>query len=155
MQLAETILKLPEEAFNRRTHLFHDRYENLYIEATKLPGLEKILHEGLNKAAEILNQSKESLKLGFWLNIMNQGDVTTLHRHDDNDELLSAVYYVQANKDSAIFRLHHQGEVKEMIPVAGRFMFFDPTLAHEVTEHQIKTPRISIGINFGPVTKEE
>jgi len=153
--LAEAILKLPEETFNRRTHLFHGRYENLYVKSGKLPVMERILNEGLSKAAKILSRSKDDLKFGFWLNIMNKGDVTTLHRHDDNDELLSAVYYVQSDEGSAIFRLHGQTEIREVEPVAGRFMFFDPALPHEVIEHLIDTPRISIGINFGPAIEEQ
>ena len=85
---------------------------------------------------------------------MHQGDVTTLHRHDDDDELLSAVYYVQADEASALFRLHNNGQVSDVAPVAGRFMFFNPALPHEVTEHHSMMPRISIGINFGPVTRD-
>ena len=150
-ELAKSILKLPEEAFSRRTHLFHGRYENLYINANELPGLEAVLEKGLNKAAEILGKTKQEVKLGFWLNIMNQGDVTTLHRHDDDDELLSAVYYVQAEEKSALFRLHHGTDIEEVVPVAGRFMFFNPALPHEVLVHHSASPRISIGINFGPV----
>ena len=152
--LVEEILRLPDKAFNQRTHMFHGRYENLYIDADKLQGLGTVLDKGLSKAAEILSRPKNDIKVGFWLNIMNQGDVTTLHRHDDDDELLSAVYYVQSDENSAMFRMYGQGkeknEVKEIAPVAGRFMFFDPAVPHEVTEHKVDIPRISIGINFGP-----
>lgn len=153
-ELAAAIQALPEEAFARRTHLFHGRYENLYIEAGQLPGLTAILAAGLAKAAEILGRNSDKLKMGFWLNIMRRGDVTTLHRHDDDDELLSAVYYVQANEGSARFRLQEQGEVHEVIPVSGRFMFFDPALPHEVLTHELESPRISIGINFGPADQD-
>lgn len=153
-KLAEAILKLPDDIFNRRSHLFHGRYENLYIDSSELPGMDIILSEGLSKAAEILKCSKDDLKYGFWLNVMNKGDVTTLHSHDDDDELLSAVYYVQSDEGSAVFHLHSPAEIREVKPVAGRFMFFDPALPHEVTEHLIDTPRISIGINFGPATEE-
>lgn len=154
-ELARAILLLSEEAFDRRTHFFHGRYENLYIDVDKLPGLKLILGKGLAKASEILGLSIDEVKFGFWLNIMHKGDVTTLHRHDDNDELLSAVYYVQVNKDSAMFRLHHQDAVEEVIPVAGRFMFFNPALPHEVSEQRSDEPRISIGINFGPMNSNE
>ena len=152
--LAEAILSLPEQAFVQRTHLFHGRYENLYIAAAKLPGLEIILDEALRKAAELLHLPKETIKLGFWLNIMRKGDVTTLHRHDDDDELLSAVYYVQADATSAPFRLHDRGTITEVSPHAGRFMFFNPALPHEVAEQQTDEVRISIGINVGPSGKD-
>lgn len=149
--LAKTILQLPDEAFERRSHMFHGRYENLYVDADKLPGLQAVLETALAKSAELLQLPVENLKLGFWLNIMNKGDITTLHSHDDDDELLSAVYYVQAPVDSALFRLHYNGEVKEIAPVEGRFMFFNPDLPHEVSEHQHDLPRIAIGMNIGPL----
>jgi len=148
--LAAAILDLRDEDYARRSHWFQGRYENLYIDVARLPGLELILQTGLSKAATRLAMPEKELKLGFWLNIMRKGDVTTLHRHDDDDELLSAVYYVQADEHSALFRLHAQGKVKEVIPVAGRFMFFDPALPHEVLPQRADQARISIGINFGP-----
>ena len=148
--LVKAILGLDAQSFRERTHLFHGRYENLYIDANKLPGLEFILQQGLQKAAAILGRKAEQLKMGFWLNVMQEGDVTTLHRHDDDDELLSAVYYIQADEGSAVFRLHDKDEIIEIVPVAGRFMFFDPALPHEVTRHQANKARISVGINFGP-----
>ncbi|MFO7602444.1 MAG: 2OG-Fe(II) oxygenase [Gammaproteobacteria bacterium] len=143
------------QAFTRRTHLFHGRYENLYIDAASLPGLEVILDKALTEAAAILAMPATQLKLGFWLNIMHKGDVTTLHRHDDDDELLSAVYYLQADEGAALFRLHAQGEIHAVAPHPGRFMFFDPSLPHEVTEHSLESARISIGINFGPRTQQQ
>lgn len=150
-ELASNILQLSEAQYCQRTHLFNGRFENLYIEASRLPGLEQILDYGLQKASELLERKANDLKFGFWLNIMHRGDVTTLHRHDDDDELLSAVYYVQADEQAAVFRFHNKGEVQEISPKAGRFMFFDPGLPHEVSRHESDTPRISIGINFGPV----
>lgn len=81
---------------------------------------------------------------------MNKGDVTTLHSHDDDDELLSAVYYIQVPAGSGLFKLHYAGEIKEIEPASGRFMFFDPAIPHEVGEHQNEMPRISLGINIGP-----
>lgn len=148
--LAKAILALPEDSLARRSHFFHGRYENLYLDADKLPGLRPVLETALSKSATLLQQPVEELKLGFWLNIMHRGDVTTLHCHDDDDELLSAVYYVQAPDNSGLFRLHYAGEVKEIKPVAGRFMFFDPAGLHEVSEHENEIPRISVGINIGP-----
>ena len=148
--LANVILSLSDDVFDHRSHFFHGRYENLYIDIANLSGLKPVLEMALSKSAELLQQPATDLKLGFWLNLMNKGDVTTLHSHDDDDELLSAVYYIQVPTGSGMFKLHYADEVKEIEPVAGRFMFFDPSLPHEVCEHQNDIPRISIGINIGP-----
>ena len=154
VNLANAILSLSDKTFTRRSHFFHGRYENLYLSADRLPGLRPILTTALERAAPILDLAAEQLRLGFWLNIMNKGDVTSLHSHDDDDELLSAVYYLQVPEGSGVFRLHIANEIMDVKPLAGRLMFFDPSLAHEVGEHHSKTPRISIGINIGPATQE-
>ena len=148
--LAQAILALAEEDFFRRSHFFHGRYENLYTDAAKLPGLQTILATILERTAQFLGQDVAELRLGFWLNIMHEGDVTSLHSHDDDDELLSAVYYVQVPQGSASFRLHLDNEIQDVAPQAGRLMLFDPTLPHEVGEHHSDIPRISIGMNIGP-----
>ena len=46
-------------------------------------------------------------------------------------------------------------EEKIIEPVAGQFLFFSPTLNHEVTKHESIEPRISIAFNVGPVNVEE
>ena len=147
--LSKAILGLSQEDYDKQSHFFHGRYENLYLDKGKLPELKTILDAALIKAGEILGLSADKLQLGFWLNIMRKGDITTLHSHDDDDELLSAVYYVQVPASAGVFKLHHQGRVSEIIPIEGRYMFFGPSLAHEVGEHKNDVPRISIGINFG------
>jgi len=152
-ELAQAILALPDESVTRRSHFFHGRYENLYVDIEQLPGLKSILEIALEKSAQILEVPVDNLKFGFWLNIMRQGDVTTLHSHDDDDELLSAVYYIQVPAHSGVFKLHVDREIREIEPVAGRFMFFDPSLPHEVSEHHNAQPRISIGINVGPIDR--
>lgn len=150
MDLARAILSFPDDCFRQRSHFFHGRYENLYLNADELPGLQPVLETALLKSAELLQLPVDELKLGFWLNIMHKGDVTTLHSHDDDDELLSAVYYVQVPDNAGVFKLHHEGVAKAIEPVASRFMFFDPAIAHEVSVHGNDIPRISIGINIGP-----
>lgn len=148
--LAQAILGLSDDMFERRSHFFHGRYENLYLDATKLPTLRDVLETGVSKSAALLQCPVESIKLGFWLNIMNKGDITTLHSHDDEDELLSAVYYIQVPPGSGVFKWHAADKVEMIEPVAGCFMFFDPAIPHEVSEHRNEIPRISIGINIGP-----
>lgn len=149
-ELASTILGLTDDAYRQCSHFFHGRFENRYIETSSLPLLKTILDIAQAQAAEILNQPVTELKRGFWLNIMNKGDITTLHSHDEDDELLSAVYYIQVPSQSGLFKLHTDDGIREIRPVAGRFMFFDPALPHEVSRHQSDSPRISVGINFGP-----
>ena len=149
--LAEAILALPEDRYLQRSHFFNGRYENLYVDVVSLPALKPILETAMVEASVLLSIPENNLRLGFWLNIMHKDDVTTLHSHDDDDELLSAVYYVQVPAHSGLFKLHHAGAVTEIKPITGRFMFFDPALPHEVAEHRSEIPRISIGMNFGSV----
>ena len=81
---------------------------------------------------------------------MQQGDVTLPHSHDDDDELLSATYYLQIPPDSGKLILQLPDGERRIEPVAGHFVFFHPRIEHEVTRHQHPIPRISLGINIGP-----
>ena len=153
--LTNAILALAKQDYEKCSHYFHGRYENLYIDQGRLPGMQRITETACLQAAKRLLQPVSDLKMGFWLNIMNRGDITTLHSHDDDDEVLSAVYYVSVPEQAGIFRLYHNRQVYEQIPVEGRFVFFDPVLPHEVSEHQSETPRISIGINFGLTNSDD
>ncbi|MDH5180165.1 MAG: 2OG-Fe(II) oxygenase family protein [Gammaproteobacteria bacterium] len=148
--LAAAVLAIPDEDYARLSHYFHGRYENRYLHPAALPQLQTIIERARAEAARILQQPVTELRAGYWLNIMRKGDITTLHSHDDDDELLSAVYYLQVPDGSGEFRLHERGEIHTIQPVAGRFMFFDPALPHEVAAHRSDIPRISIGINIGP-----
>jgi len=141
---------LAEDGCIRKTHFFHGRYENLYVNRDTLPGLEYILDQALRFAAEILCRPRSSLKIGFWLNVMREGEITSRHSHDDDDELLSGVYYVQVPEASGVFRCFNRDGNVSITTNAGTFLFFDPGIEHEVTRHGAKQPRISIGMNIGP-----
>ncbi len=39
----------------------------------------------------------------------------------------------------------------EIEPRAGRFVFFTPDVLHEVTRNESDRPRVSVGLNVGPV----
>lgn len=142
--------KLSDDGYSRKTHYFNGRYENLYIDPAVLPGLDFILDQAIRYAAKILGRPKDTVRAGFWLNIMREGDITSRHSHDDNDELLSGVYYLQVPEESGMFRyFSHEGS-RSIEPVVGTFLFFHPGLVHEVTRHGAGLPRISMGLNIGP-----
>jgi hypothetical protein len=134
----------------RNSHYFAGRYENLYIPRASIPALGIILDTALSEAARLLHTGAGELQLGFWFNIMQQGDVTLAHSHDDDDELLSATYYLQAPAGSAQLSLSLAGGPRRFEPVEGQFIFFHPAVEHEVSPHPLPTPRISLGLNFGP-----
>jgi len=134
----------------RKSHHFFGRYENIYIDTDKIPALTDILNAAKRFSAEILCCDVSELKAGLWFNIMNPGDKTSLHRHDDDDELLSAVYYVQVAENSGTLNLRKAPVEVQVTPETGMFVFFKPDMPHEVSENLSKECRISLGINIGP-----
>ena len=85
---------------------------------------------------------------------MNPGDKTTQHQHDDDDELLSAVYYVQVTDNSGTLQLGKGPILTQVTPQEGLFVFFPPNMPHEVTENLSEQCRVSLGINIGPVDSD-
>ena len=154
-RLAQEILELNDEQIVRKTHYFAGRYENIYVDKNTIPELKTLVECAHQYAAEIVGRPREELKIGFWINIMQQGHTTTLHRHDDSDELLSCVYYVKVPEGSGEFVYQLNNEKHSVEPQEGVFLFFSPALLHEVTEHQSSEPRISIAFNVGPLEAEE
>jgi len=137
-----------------KTHFFHGRYENIYISADNIRGLNTLLDFLRQQAAATLELKPQELKMGFWFNIMQEGDITTLHSHDDHDELLSGTYYLQMPENSGQLCIHFENALTRIEPVTGQYVLFHPAVAHEVTTHQSTTPRISLGFNFGVITDE-
>lgn len=138
------------EDTTRKSHHFLGRYENIYIDSEKIPALSLIIDAAIRQAAQILDCPTNKLKAGLWFNIMNPGDKTTLHRHDDFDERLSAVYYVQVAENSGTLHLRKQPVDIQVTPKQGMFVFFLPDMPHEVSENLSQQCRISLGINIGP-----
>ena len=136
-----------DDADIKRTHLFNGRYENVYLTARHVPELGLLLDEANAHAKQVLGINK--VKSGCWINDMPPGAITTAHRHDDDDELLSGVYYVDVPENSGQLILHHEGKLDVIQPEAGLFIFFSPDVVHEVTENLSNAHRISIGMNFG------
>ena len=82
----------------RKTHLFAGRYENIYLNEQHIPALKPLINEAVQRAEDFLGI--KNLRAGYWFNYMPPGATTTLHTHDDDDELLSCVYYIKVQENS-------------------------------------------------------
>lgn len=154
-QLIEGLQRFIDDQDTRKTHEFFGRYENIYIDAEKIPAISQVLIKVTEIAADILQRPAGELKAGLWFNLMNPGDRTTLHRHDDDDELLSAVYYVKVPQNSGQLVLSRPPLDCRVTPEEGLFVFFPPDMPHEVTENLSQHSRISLGINIGPRQRDD
>jgi 2OG-Fe(II) oxygenase superfamily len=134
----------------KRSHYFEGRYENIYITKDSIPELNVIINAAIENAASILDTDKNNLKAGLWFNAMEPGHITLPHRHDDDDELLSAVYYISVPRDSGELTLRHKHFATQVTPDAGMFVFFPPDINHEVSRNNSEETRLSLGINIGP-----
>ena len=151
--LHKEFLKQQHKDGVRKTHLFEDRYENIYLNEQHIPQLKPLINEAVSLAENILG--RQNLRAGYWFNYMPPGATTTLHTHDDDDELLSAVYYVYVPENSGNLIIYENskssGEKKiEITSRTGDFIFFKPDIRHEVSKNNSTESRLSIGINFGP-----
>ena len=136
----------------KKTHLFEGRYENIYLNEQHIPELKPLLEEAIKNAEEILGV--KNLRAGYWFNYMPPDSTTTLHTHDDDDELLSCAYYVTVPENSGNLIIYDDTEHAtqkriEITPTAGEFIFFKPDVRHEVSKNNSSQHRLSIGINFG------
>jgi len=154
-RLLEGLKEFIDDATTRKTHEFFGRYENIYIDTDKIPALSIVIEAVKLFSADILSIPVDELKAGLWFNVMAPGDKTTLHRHDDDDELLSAVYYVSTPGNSGQLHLQTGAIDTYVTPHAGTFVFFPPNMPHEVTENLSTETRVSLGINIGPASQEE
>ena len=148
-KILECFELLTDKDFKEKTHLFNGRYENIYLEENKIPGLEVIVKAAKEGAEKILKIKKEKLAFGFWLNAMAAGDVTTAHTHDDDDELLSCVYYIKVPENSGDLIITKGKEKTIIKPEEGTFVFFTPDTLHEVSKNESEKSRLSIAFNFG------
>lgn len=133
----------------KRSHYFSGRYENIYINRERIPALQPVLEVARSGATEFLSQPGASLSVGFWFNEMQPGHVTLPHRHDEDDELVSAVYYVRVPPESGDLILTENNAKRVITPRQGMFVYFRPDVLHEVTENKSGATRLSIGMNFG------
>ncbi|HEX5637861.1 MAG TPA: hypothetical protein VFY78_12280 [Gammaproteobacteria bacterium] len=144
-----------QDSATRRSHQYEGRYENIYIGADRIPQIDTVLSHARRAAAEILQVEVETLRAGLWFNAMPPGSRTLKHAHDDDDELLSAVYYVHVPANAGHLILHTANFSTHVAPQAGMFVFFPPDVQHEVTENLGTEMRLSLGINIGPANRDD
>lgn len=154
-QIMDAYQKLGAQNFLRRSHFFNGRYENLYLERALIPAIGQVMAQAEVYAQKILNL-KQRLRSGFWMNDMGPGHVTTEHDHEDDDELLSGVYYVHAPENSGdLVILDKRIQTRTLVtPQAGMFVFFAPSVLHSVSANLSQERRLSIGMNFGPAASQ-
>jgi len=155
LHLLEGLMRHIDDENTRKTHLFFGRYENIYLTSKQIPQINDVLNSVIEIAARILKRPTNELKAGLWFNVMNPGDRTTLHKHDDDDELLSAVYYIKVPENSGDLIIGKTPAFTRLMPQEGMLAFFPPSMPHEVTENLSSDCRISLGINIGPLHPEE
>ena len=134
----------------RQTHHFAGRFENIYIEEADIPDIATVLNMVKQQAGQLLGVEADRLKAGFWFNAMEAGHRTLPHHHDENDELLSAVYYIRVPEDSGDLILHDENRKVCIHPREGKLVMFAPNVLHEVTSHLGSGLRLSVAINIGP-----
>jgi hypothetical protein len=137
---------LSPEEYNRQTHFFHGRYENIYIDEIRIPQLKILIDRIKEEIAKYLKADIRQIKMGFWLNVMMPGHMTTRHCHDDLDEVLSGVYYVKVPAQSGNLILYAEDKI-EVEPQENMLVFFSPAVEHEVLVNMSKDIRLSIGFN--------
>ena len=147
------------QAETGHAHFYGGRFENIYIKAEHIPGLNELMHEALDLAKGILRTDSE-LHISFWFNEMQHGHSTTKHTHDENDELLSGVYYVNVPENSGdlvLSNIENSNENSDLIndeeriiPKAGEFIFFKPSISHRVAMNHSNEMRLSIWMNIWP-----
>jgi hypothetical protein len=120
-----------------------------YLQRGRIPGLSEVLTLAEGAARDILGHPGP-LRCGFWLNAMEAGHTTSEHTHEENDELLSAVYYVATPPDSGDLVLRDGPLRVRLTPTPGTYLFFPPDLPHWVEANQSPGLRLSVGMNFGP-----
>jgi hypothetical protein len=128
--------------------MFAGRFENIYVPRQRLPELSALSDFVLAAASQILHKSP--LRHGFWFNEMHPGHHTTLHSHEEDDELLSAVCYLQCPENSGRLILHDDDAQIVVTPRPGLVVLFPPDLPHEVEENASRETRLSLAFNFGP-----
>ncbi len=150
-RLYDRFMELYETDRVRQTHHFAGRFENIYLQASDIPDISTLLDVMKQQAAQLLGIPTATLKVGFWFNAMDAGQRTSLHHHDENDELLSAVYYIRVPENSGDLILHDAGNTVRIQPQEGKLVMFAPDVLHEVTPHLGSGLRLSVAMNVGPM----
>lgn len=149
-RIADAFAGLEESDFERRTHFFDGRFENLYVQGNRLPGLDAVLRFARDQSTALIEGAPAQLRCGFWLNAMAPGQSTSIHSHEENDELLSGVYYVTAPITSGAIVFHDHPFETRVDPVPGMMLLFAPSLHHSVAPNRSNELRLSVAFNIGP-----
>jgi hypothetical protein len=148
--LYQRFMQLCETGRLRQTHHFGGRFENIYLDAARIPCINTVLDALKQQASKSLEVPADTLRAGFWFNAMEAGHRTSLHHHDENDELLSAVYYIRVPEQSGDLILHDSGRKVVVRPEEGKLVMFAPSVLHEVSANRGSGLRLSVGMNVGP-----
>lgn len=132
-----------------RSHWFAGRHENIYVPEDRLPALGALVAAARVRAARIIGHPAAALRCRYWLNAMGPGEHTGLHSHDEDDEILSGVYYVRVPRGSGDLIVGRGEGSRRIVPREGSFVFFPPGMPHEVEANRASQMRLSIGMNFG------
>lgn len=146
--LIQQYLAAREDVQTRESHYFEGRFENIYMDRQQVPALKIVLDQAAVEVQNIL-RSDRLPRVGFWFNEMMPGHRTLPHTHDDDDERMSGVYYIQVAEFSGDLLLGKPPSQQRITPKAGRLIFFSPDLVHEVEANQSGQMRLSLGMNFG------
>lgn len=147
--ILEQYNKLSQDDSLKRTHFFMGRFENTYISEQQIPAITPVIQLARHYAAQILQEDIEKMKMGFWFNEMHPGHETSLHTHEEYDERLSAVYYIQADSHSGDLIVHQDNEQFKFTPEAGKIILFAPEVPHQVEKNNSDILRLSVALNFG------
>ena len=153
-QILDAYVHLREQDLLKRTHFFEGRYENLYLQRERIPSIGQVLQQAETYAGNLLEQPVDKLRSGFWINDMGPNEVTSEHDHDEYDELLSGVYYVRVPEESGELVIVDKHSRTVLRPQPGMFVFFAPDVRHSVSVNNSGERRISIGMNFGPISNQ-
>jgi len=140
---------LADSADIKRSHYFEGRYENIYLPEQSLPALQPVLVAARQASGRFLRREARDLAVGFWFNEMGPGHRTLPHSHDEDDELVSGVYYVRVPGNSGDLLLRQGAAVTRITPREGMFVLFPPQVVHEVSANRSGAMRLSIGMNLG------
>ncbi|OOY98261.1 hypothetical protein BOW20_09835 [Solemya velum gill symbiont] len=139
---------LDDESTNK-THHFDGRFENIYPDKSRFPEMDQLSVFLLDLARQRLGTEAE-LQLGYWFNLMGPGHTTSLHTHEENDELLSGVCYLQVPDESGDIVFPAGDNTHRLTPQTGDVYLFSPSLPHLVEKNCSRENRLSVAFNIGP-----
>lgn len=148
--LANLALTQAKTGALRGSHHFGGRFENLYWDEGRPDLLEQLITAFVAVGAMILQRPETDLRAGGWFNLAAPGQKTSMHDHAENDELMSAVYYLSTPIDSGNLVIETDETTIELRPTEGLMVLFDPSLPHSVKTNLSDQDRLSYAGNIGP-----